>query len=498
MGPEISDRSSPTMLNGGTVITMDEDRRVLDPGSVVVTEDRITAVGTPEKLKGDYPDAEEIDLSHTVIMPGLVDSHGHAGHGFTKNLAEGDPANWLDTVEEIYFRASGEEFWRAESHLAALEHLEVGVTTSISFPGSMPRVDDSKYAIAAAEGYADLGLRHIVNLGPPNPPFPRQFRDPVTGVETTVDLEHALSTTAETIEQLHGTHDGRISVYVGPSSLVPEIEREGEETLTGLAGGMDLSPDEGDASELSIKQLEGVLELSDEYGVPIHTHAYAGQVQVAAEVMPEILSPQLSLAHCAGFSESEIQLLAENGVSASHGPLTHAYAMARFPLIEALDAGVNVAISTDGAAPDRSFDLLSQGRIAAQLQRAHFNDTSLLPAGKILEMMTIDAASALSLEDEIGSLEVGKKADVIALDLKSARLRPRFTLPQRIVHYGSGLDTDFMLVNGSILYKDRTFDHVPVDEILEDADEAALAAIERADATDELEPHPNTWRSVRY
>src|SRR5699024_6751353 len=124
-------------------------------------------------------------------------------------------------------------------------------------------------------------------------------------------------------------------------------------------------------------------------GVGIHAHAYMGQIKAAADAFPDILNEKLCLAHCAGITAGEIRIMAENGVSASHGPLTKAYARDRFPVIEALDAGVNVVISTDGSGPDRSFDLLSQGRIAVQLQRVHFQDTFLLPSGKALEMMTI-------------------------------------------------------------------------------------------------------------
>jgi len=171
-----------------------------------------------------------------------------------------------------------------------------------------------------------------------------------------------------------------------------------------------------------------------------------------------------------------------------------------------MDAGVNVAVSTDGAAPDRSFDLLSQGRIAAQLQRAHFNDTSLLPYGKILEMMTIDAARALGMADEVGSLETGKKADIIAVDQNTAKLRPRTALAHRLVHYASGNDTEFVMVGGDVLVRDRELEGLVADalpsgsdrSILTRADEVAEETFERAGLTEGLEPHPNAWNAVRY
>ena len=466
-----------TLMIGGAVITMNASREVLDPGAVAVQGDRIVAVGAPDALIEQFPGSRHIDLAHHVLMPGLIDTHGHAGHGMTKALDDGN--DWLDLVAQLYFQASDDEFWRAESFLSALEHLEFGVTTSLSMTGSMPRVDDARYAELAASGYAELGLRHIVALGPAIGPPPWPYTDVSTGKVHQVDLDGALATTSVAIDRLHGTHNGRISCYVGPSGLVSEIV-------------------DGKATDFSVAQMQGVLDLANAKSVGIHAHAYQGQLSAAAEAVPDILSPRLCLAHCAGNSLAEVKIMAETGVSASHGPLTNAFVRARFPVTEALEAGVNVVISTDGSGPDRSFDLLSQGRIASQLQRAHFADTSIMPAGKILEMMTTDAARALGMEDEIGSLESGKKADVIALNLRTARMHPRLMIPQRVVYVGSGLDVEFVMVDGAILMEKRDFSRIDVDKILEDANKAVLDTIQRAGREDALEQPENMWGHVRY
>ena len=467
------------LLAGGPVITVDAERRVLDPGAVVVDGARIIAVGMLDDVREQFPDADEIDLKRAAILPGLIDSHGHAGHGLTKALGDGAD-DWLDLVAEIYFRQSDVEFWRAESSLSALEHIEFGVTTSLSMTGSMPRVDDPKYAVAAARGYADLGLRHIVALGPPGPPWPATYRDVESGKEITVDLDGMLATLGATIDQLNGAADGRISVFAGPAALIAELDGEGRATAA------------------SVEALQRVHQLSAERGVYIHTHAYQGHLLAAAASYPDILSRQLTLAHCAGISLAEVQIIADHGVNATHGPLTHAFASARFPLTEALEAGVNVLISTDGSGPDRSFDLLSQGRIAAQLQRAYFADTSLIPAGKILEMMTIDPARAFGLDAQIGSLEAGKQADIIAIDLRSARMGPRYMPLERVIYVGSGLDVEFMMVDGKILKRDHHIVGIDIDTILDDADLAAHTTYQRAGLLDRLASHPHTWGHVRY
>ncbi|AEN05946.1 S-adenosylhomocysteine deaminase [halophilic archaeon DL31] len=476
---------APTVLVGGTVVTVDADRRVLDPGAVAVEGDSILAVGPPDELFAAHPDAERVDLEDHVIMPGLVDSHGHAGHSLTKTLLDGTGEEWLDLVKEIYFEGSGTAFWEAEGRLAALERLRAGVTTSLSYVGSMPRVDDPKFAAAAATGYREFGLRHLVAVGPPDG-LPVHCVDPETGTETMVDLDHAMTTTEAILDDLHGAAGGRIRVVVAPSSLVPEMN------------------DDGAATPASVAQLRQVTELAERADLPIHAHAYAGEVAAAASTEPEILTERLSLAHCAGLDSEEVRLMAENGVAASHGPLTHAYALDRFPVVEAMEQGVTVAVSTDGSAPDRSFDLLSQGRIAAQLQRAHHQDTSLFPAGRLLESMTVDAAAALGMAEEVGSLEAGKRADVIAIDQRSAKLGPSLDAGQtvpRLVHYADGGDVSFAMVDGAVCLQDGDVvapDALSVEAVLNDAEAAARTAIDRVGGEHALDAHPDLWGAVRY
>ena len=476
---------APTVLVGGTVVTVDANRRVLDPGAVAVHGDTVVGVGPREQLLADYPDAERIDLADHVILPGLVDSHSHAGHGLTKGLLDGRGEAWLDLVKEIYFEGSGTEFWEAESRLAALERLRAGVTTSLSYVGSMPRVDDPKFAAAAATGYREFGLRHVVAVGPPDG-LPVLASDPDTGTETTIDLDRAMATTEAVVGDLHGAADGRLSVAVAPSSLVPEMDED------------------GNATEASVEQIRAVRELATAEDLPIHAHAYEGEVAAAADADPDVLTERLSLAHCAGISPEEVELMAENGVAASTGPLTHAYAWDRFPVTEAMEQGVTVAVSTDGSSPDRSFDLLSQGRIAAQLQRSYHGDTSLLPAGRVLESMTVDAAAALGMSDEVGSLESGTCADVIAIDRRSAKLGPHLdaggTVP-RVVNYADGDDVSFVMVDGDVHLRDGEVvapDAPELGPVLDDAADAARTALERIGAADALEPHPKLWGAVRY
>lgn len=472
------------VIVGGPVVTVDADRRIIDPGAVAVDGNRIVAVGPREEVLDAHPGADRIDRRGHAILPGLVDSHGHAGHGLTKNLGEGT-GEWLSAVRDLYFRATGASFWEAEGRLAALERLRAGVTTSLSYVGSMPRVDHPRYARAAAQGYAEFGLRHVVGVGPPDG-LPATYEDPDREETTTVDLDHALKTTERVVDDLHGSADGRLSVAIAPSSLVSETDAD------------------GNATAAATEQLRRASRLAADRDLAFHAHAYGGMVAAAADACPAALTDRLFLAHCAGLRERELDLLAEHGVGASHGPLTHAYALDRFPVVEAMERGVTVAVSTDGSGPDRSFDLLSQGRVAAQLQRAHFDDTAYLPAGRVLEAMTVDPARLLGMADEVGSLEVGKRADVVAVDMQSAKLGPRPATGQvvpRLVGYADGSDVSLVVVDGEVLFRDDVVevDDAPTMEaILDAAADEEARAIDRAGVADLQTAHSDLWGEVRF
>src|SRR3712207_1038013 len=170
------------LIAGGTVLTMDATRRVLDDGAVFIRGNRIAEVGSAAELRPRYAGAETVDATGMAVLPGLIDAHGHAGHTLTKGVAEHvGSAAWNPIVERIYFHHTTPDFWLAESRLAALERLKFGVTTGTSMVGASPRPDDPIYAGMVARGYAELGIRAIVALGTPGGGWPKTFTSLITG-----------------------------------------------------------------------------------------------------------------------------------------------------------------------------------------------------------------------------------------------------------------------------------------------------------------------------
>jgi cytosine/adenosine deaminase-related metal-dependent hydrolase len=166
---------------------------------------------------------------------------------------------------------------------------------------------------------------------------------------------------------------------------------------------------------------------------------------------------------------------------------------ARCPVVELCEAGATVAVVTDGAAPRTSFELLSLPRIAQRLQQVHLGDMSVLPAGRLLAMVTIDAARALGLEAEIGSIEEGKRADLVLLDARRPHLAPPLMPVHRIVHAATGSDVDTVIVEGRVLMERRRVLAADTGAILDDAAREADAVIRRAGLAPFMQPPEGFW-----
>ena len=470
-------------IRNATVITMDTRRRVLHDTVIGIEGSRIVFVGPAEKLPRNIEAEKELDGSGMVVLPGLIDTHAHAGHGLTKTLGEGGAGiegSWDVFMERIYFQGSTPEFWHAEAELSGLEKLKFGVTTGMSMLGSYPRYDDPVYWQAHVDGMARIGIRNILGVGTPNPPFPKTFRRwDADGNFQEYKLSHrdSFEKTREAVKAFNGLNDGISMCFPTPSGV-------------------------GRRDPLSVEELvaqnRAMLDISEEFHVPVHAHSYAGDIKFAKRHFPFILGPRLSLAHCTGIDQEEVEILAETGTSVCSGPSTGSYIKARCPVVELMDAGCNVSFCTDASAPDRTYDLFEKMRIGARQHRFHFHDGEVLPAGKLLEMVTVDAARCFGLEDSIGSIEEGKLADIILVDIRKPHLTPLWHEPMRMAYQASGHDVDTVIVNGRVLMEGRKAAHVDEPAILEKASEEAWKALRRLGFERAAELPGNMWGVTHY
>jgi 5-methylthioadenosine/S-adenosylhomocysteine deaminase len=221
-----------------------------------------------------------------------------------------------------------------------------------------------------------------------------------------------------------------------------------------------------------------------------------GTVQFAHDTLG-LLGPDAILSHATELTEAEIALIARTGTKIAHNPSANFSMRGRNPTTELLDAGATVMLGSDGVAPDRSYDMFRHGFQAMRYHRFHFRDTNVLPAGKVLEMMTIDAARALGIEAQVGSLEPGKKADIILVDWFRPHMVPMNMPLYRLAYFANGNDVATVLVDGRVLMRDRVVLSVNEADALLLAEREANAAIRRTGLEALQETPEGFWGRTR-
>ena len=464
------------LLKNGIVITIDKERRIYDKGYVAVEGDSIVAVGPMEQLPPQAQAARIVDCEGHAVLPGLVDGHGHGGHCLTRTLGEHLDDDWEPMAEEIYYRCTDWEFWRAEGALAAAERLKFGSTTGVSMVGSTPRVDSLQPVEANLEGSLSTGIRQLSGVGCPYGAFPKRarvWREDGSAEDILVEPETAYQTTEQAVKRLNDRHP-RGTCIVAP-------------------GRMGRRPDESD--QANIRHNREMHRIASEYGVPLHTHAYGGDVQFLMDHTPEVLTPRLSLTHSTGYSRQELEILAKTGAFVFHGPTTHANIVGHCPVQEMLGLGINLAVVTDGTAPDRSYDLWRDMKNVQLFQRFRKKDGNLIPCGQALELVTIEPARALEMDHLIGSLEPGKRADIITINVNQPHLAPFGVMPvQRLVYHAMGQDVDMAIVDGVVAMENRRLTQIDEKKLLEDAARAFEKMTSRLNRPEVME-NPNLWSS---
>ncbi len=397
------------LVTGGTVITMDEGRRVIPDGAVAIKGNRIEAVGPAAELPKQA--ATVIDARGQAILPGLIDGHAHAGHGLVKTLGGGDSAAWMDACRVIYTTASPPSFWHAEARLSALERLMFGVTTGLSLLGggdSVMRTDTPDHGDAHCRGVAEIGIRDIMAVGPTRPPHPRPYASWPGGVrqDHEVSFEQQLETIGALIERWHGADDGRLAV----ATLMPVYREERH-----------------DQAQVALIERQGraVLEAGQRRGTLFHQDGHrSGSLEMAGRMFG-LLGPRSVMSHCTDLTSEDIEAVVSSGTRIVHNPSAIASVRGYCPVPLLLDRGVTVMLGSDGTAPDRSTDMFRHMFQCMRLHQRQHRDERLMPPGKLLEMVTIDAARGLGMADRIGSLEPGKQADLITVDLRKPHRRRR-------------------------------------------------------------------------
>jgi cytosine/adenosine deaminase-related metal-dependent hydrolase len=473
------------LITGGVLIPVDPERRIIADGAVAIIGNRLAAVGPTTEVTAAYRGKTVIDAQGMAILPGLIDGHAHAGHGLIKTMGGGRSDLWYQACEAAYTVGSTPEFWRAEAQLAALERLRFGVTTGVSLLGggdSVMRSDDPIYCDAHCDGVMQVGTRSIVALGPTRPPHPRTYATWTNGQrnDAPVSFDQQIDTCRRVIGTWHKAHDGRIEIAIITPTLRPAHR-------TAMGDGAFAEAQRQALVARAVSRELGVIFTQDGHG--------RGSVAMAHE--QGLLGPDAVLSHATELTDEEIAICASTDTRIAHNPSAVASILGRCPATELISAGVTVCLGSDATAPDRSADMFRHMQQCMHYHRTHFRDPSWLPPGRVLEMCTIDAAHALGRAHEIGSLEVGKKADVILVDLRRPHMYPANMPEYRVVCFANGNDVHSVIVDGRIVLRDRQATSVNESAILDAAESETRLLVERLGLQEHLRTPASFWSQVR-
>ncbi len=427
------------ILRDALIVTMDQDERVIADGAIAVSGDSIQAVGETKEIIANYEAAEVISCSGKTITPGLVNSHTHAAMTLLRGLADDLRLDvWLlGYMMPVEREFVSPEFCRLGTLLGCAEMIRGGTTCF---------ADMYYYEDSVAEAAAEAGVRAICGqtiLKFPSPDAP-SYEDALAYARTYIEKWHD-----------HPFVTPAIAPHA-PYTTTPEI-------------------------------LKACIDLAREFDVPLLTHLAEtmDEVQQWRETydMPVIpwvkklglLDVNVVAAHCVHVDDGEIHTLKHTGTGVSHNPSSNLKLASGFaPVAEMLDTGLNVGVGTDGPSSNNDLDLFEEMRLASFIAKAYGENPTALPARTVFDMATRMGAKALFLGDVTGSLEAGKRADIIVIDLESVHNSPHFArnpdmVYSRLVYSAKATDVTDVMIDGKWAMRERQLCTIDVEPLLEQA-----------------------------
>lgn len=473
------------LIENGLVITMDLERRVIVDGAVASDDGVIVDVGKTDELRGEYGSDEVIDASRKIVMPGLVNAHSHLFAMFSRGLgADGSRGRAREAREYSWdierLSLLDRETCYASAALAALEMIRSGITTT----------QDSHYinfhddAIdGVAEAVVDSGMRVVLGRGCWDAPG-------LAPPDVTEDVSRAVRETERFIRQWGGSGGGRVNVRV-EASMLAQCTDEMFLATKDLARRLGV----GWATHLQYRlATSGTDPRRDDPA----TGRYNGR---AVEYMEDldVLGPDSLLIHCTHVEGREIRILARTGTPVAHCPIANAWGgnPVVTPVPAMLERGVTVGLGTDSVATNDSLDLFQAMKICALIHKVNTGSSAAMTAEKALEMSTIDSAKALGLASEVGSLEPGKRADVILLDMDHPGMVPSFNPVKNLVYgLGGGGAVDTVIIGGETVMGSRAVMTLDETEVYRRAEEVGRNLLRRLGRLGPDAPHvePSPWK----
>ena len=408
------------LINNGIILPMNasNEEKPYFNGYVGIEGERIAFVSSNQDeakafIAKHKDDCTQIDASGKVVMPGLINTHTHVAMALLRGISDDVPLmEWLEQhIWPIEGKMGYQEVYDG-ARLGILEMLMGGTTTF---------VDMYPYEEAIAEAAESAGIRAVVS------PCPMDFR-----------MEHFENDWRQVKKRFSGSR--LVTMWMGPHAVY---------TLSG-------------------EHLQRSISLSKELGIGSHVHLAETQTEQDNCMAQHGMSPTEYLekeglfstktlaAHCVVMSDHDIEILARHGVSVAHNPQSNMkLASGIAPVRKMLDAGINVAIGTDGASSNNDLDMWEEMRTASLLQKVATMDPCAIPAYTALQMATVNGAKAIGREGKLGVLTTGAFADILLVDIEKAHLYPHTNLISELVYSTHASDVDTVIVNGKIVVRNR-------------------------------------------
>lgn len=444
-----------TLLENGIVVTVNARSEVFSPGYIFIQGDRITEVGAgqmPEILRGRA--GRVVDAAGKIIMPGLINAHVHVFQTFVRGLADDQPLlQWLENIVWPVFSHMTQEDVYLAALVGMIENIHGGATALIDnhYVHISPFSDD-----AVCRAAVNTGIRYQLARG---------WADTNYHAALMESPDRIFEEMARLHDTWHGQADGRLRVAFGP--LIP----------WGCT----------DSSMLRM------YALAQQWGTMIQMHTAETQAEVTMNVAARgkrhvqwladlgILGPHFMLVHAVWLDEKEIEVVAKSGATVVHCPVSNMFlASGIAPVVELRRLGVPVGLATDGQACNNGQEMIDLLKWTANLHKVRSNDPLALSAEEILRMACMDGARAFGEPKLLGSLEAGKKADLILVDASASRMMSGLNPSSTVVNFATSNDVDTVIVNGEIIMEDKRLIQMDEDAVLAEARHARQRLLWRA------------------
>ncbi len=412
-------RAVDTLIANGMVVTLDAADRVVVGGAVAIADGAIVAVGKTEDLQARFEATETLDATDRIVMPGLINAHTHMADSLFRGLVE-------DLALEPWLRT----LWRAERRFVTAETVRLGADLALAEMirgGTTTALDMFWHPASAAAAARDAGFRLMT--GP---------------VYFSFDAPDGMAA-----GQRSRTARAWLEEWKDEPLVMPCVQAHNQLTV-------------------SAEDLKVARSLADEFGLWLQIHCSEtvtevattrerfGRTPLAHLAHLGVLTRRTVLAHCVHLSDEDVSLLADSGAPAVHNPLSNLkLGSGVAPIPRLRSAGIPVLLGTDGPVSSNDLDMWTAMRFAGLIQRGVHRDATLTPSREVVHMATGNAAEGLDLGDTVGTLEIGKRADIILVETRRPHLAPLFDPYSHLAYAVGRDDVATVLIDGRVVMRER-------------------------------------------